>query len=45
MKTKLLLITTMILQVVLTISSSEVCFFCLHQPKVPENLNKFSKIK
>ncbi|MGN0437077.1 MAG: cyclic lactone autoinducer peptide [Lachnospiraceae bacterium] len=29
----------------LVISASDVCFCFFHQPKVPENLEKFSKIK
>lgn len=45
MKTKMLKFMFMLSTFMLVISASEYCFCFFHQPKVPANLNRFSKIK
>lgn len=45
MKKKMLKLLSVLPTLMLVISASDVCMCFFHQPKVPENLNRFSKIK
>lgn len=45
MKGKMLKLLSVLSTFMLVVSASDVCFCFFHQPEVPENLNRFSKIK